>query len=72
MDAVRTLSVAQTRATLAHIRSRWKSHAPNAPFRPSEPLTIDGEAISTEEFAFRFVYNNHLKRHEKALRRGRE
>lgn len=61
-SAIPSMSVAEVRRCLAHIRKFWKHSTTEAPFLPSIEI-LPGQSI--EEFALHFVRGHHDKRHNK-------
>ena len=60
------LPVAEIRKALSIIRSKWRGSGPLAPLWLGEKLWED---MSIEEFCFRFVLSQHMKRHDKSAAR---
>ena len=69
-SSIDSMTIAQVRRALAHLRRTWDEHAPDNPIFPSDSLP---NHMSIERFAFRFVLSHHERRHQKSCsrRRGR-
>ena len=60
------MPVAEIRKALSIIRSKWRGSGPLARLWLGEKLWED---MSIEEFCFRFVLSQHMKRHDKSAAR---
>lgn len=56
------MTVAEVRRALSTLRLAWENHSPSSPIDPSHTL-FNGMLAS--EFAYRFVFSHHEKRHRK-------
>ena len=61
-SAIDGMSVAHVRKSLTIMRQAWQQHTDTTPFNTSLSVS-DGQSIS--EFAAKFVFGQHLKRHKK-------
>lgn len=62
-SAINSMTVAEVRKALAHMRKEWSRHSSVHPFFPCQPMPSTTMTVS--EFAFRFVMGHHHKRHQK-------
>jgi hypothetical protein len=70
-SAVEGMSIAEVRQTLLLVRRRWfHDTTPDYPFIISDTLETTSGPITLADFAHRFDYGQHLKRHDKSKGKG--